>query len=122
MNVLLGLGGTDESMRALTQTVERARAVGDDLTIAILDKPEAKRSQVEMREETERVLAETGFSAEIVVVDGDPGSNLVELAERGEFDQLVIAGGTESPMGKIRVGPIAEFVLLNATMTVKLVR
>lgn len=122
MNVLLGLGGTDESIRALTQTVERARAVGDDLTIAILDKPEAKRSQAEMRAEAERVLDEVGFAANVVVLEGDPGSTIVEMAEREGYDQLVIAGGTESPMGKIRVGPIAEFVLLNASMTVKLVR
>ncbi len=50
------------------------------------------------------------------------GSSLVDYAEQGEYDQLVIGGGTLSPMGKIQLGPITEFVLLNAPTTVKLVR
>lgn len=122
MNVLLGLGGTDESLRALGQTVERAAAVGDDLTVAVVDKPESKLSQAEMRSEAERALEEAGLSVDVRTLEGDPGSSLVELAEREGFDQLVIGGGTESPMGKIRLGPVTEFVLLNASTTVKLVR
>jgi len=54
-------------------------------------------------------------------LEGIP-SALVNYAEQGEFDQLVIGGGTLSPMGKIQLGPITEFVLLNAPTTVKLVR
>ena len=122
MNVLLGLGGTDESMRALDRTIERSRAVGDALTIAILDKPEADRSQTEMAAEAEEALEAAGFEADVVTLEGDPGSALVDFAASEDYDELVIAGGTESPLGKIRLGPIAEFVLLNATMTVTLVR
>lgn len=122
MNVLLGLGGTEESIRALERTVARASAVGDDLTIAILDRPESKYSQAEMREEAERALSEAGLDGDVHDLGGDPGSALVELAEREGYDQLVIGGGTESPMGKIRLGPVTEFVLLNASVTVKLVR
>ena len=123
MNVLLGLGGSDESMKALRRTIDRTREVDDDdLTVAILEKPESKRSQAEMREEAAEMLAEAGIDAEIVELDGDPGSAIVDYAEQGEFDQLVIGGGTLSPMGKIQLGPITEFVLLNAPTTVKLVR
>jgi nucleotide-binding universal stress UspA family protein len=35
---------------------------------------------------------------------------------------VVIGGGEQSPMGKIRLGHIAEFVLLNSHVTVTLVR
>ena len=122
MNVLLGLGGTNESTAALEQTVERAKAVGDDLTIAVLEKPESRFSQREMAEIATAHLAEAAFEADVRTLEGDPGSAIVDLAEREGFDQLVISGGRESPMGKIRVGPIAEFILLNATMTVKLIR
>ncbi|WP_339105730.1 universal stress protein [Haloterrigena salinisoli] len=122
MNVLVGLVGSDESLKTLRQTIERTREVGDDLTVAIVEKPESKRSQAEMVERTEELLAEAEIDAEIVTLEGDPGSALVDHAEQGEFDQLVIGGGTLSPMGKIQLGPITEFVLLNAPTTVKLVR
>lgn len=122
MNVLLGIEGSDESMKTLRSTIERTNDVGDELTVAVVEKPEAKRSQEEMYEHADTLLAEAGVDAELTMLEGDPGSALVEFAERGEFDQLVIGGGTESPMGKIRLGPITEFVLLNAPTTVKLVR
>ncbi|AFZ73092.1 universal stress protein [Natronobacterium gregoryi] len=122
MNVLMGLGGSDQSIKTLRRTISRTEEVGDDLTIAILEKPESKRSQEEMRDRTVAVLAESDVDAEIVTLEGDPGSALVDYAEQGEFDQLVIGGGTLSPMGKIQLGPITEFVLLNAPTTVKLVR
>ncbi|AGB15209.1 universal stress protein UspA-like protein [Halovivax ruber XH-70] len=122
MNVLLGLGGTDESIQALEATIDRASAVGDELVVAILDKADAPRSPAEMRSETAATLEAAGFDADIRELEGDPGPALVELAEREGFDHVVIGGGTETPMGKIRLGPITEFVLLNASMPVTLIR
>lgn len=122
MNVLVGLGGSDESVKTLRRTIERTKEVGDDLTVAVVERPEAKRSQAEMYEEAEEWLSEAGVEADLVKLEGDPGSSLVDYAEQGEFDQLVIGGGTLSPMGKIQLGPLTEFVLLNAPTTVKLVR
>ncbi len=122
MKVLLGLAGSDESIKTLRRTIERTSDVGDDLTVVIVDKPESKRSQEEMHEQATKLLTEAGIETEVKILEGDPGSALVDFSERGEFDQLVIGGGTVSPMGKIRLGPIAEFVLLNAPTTVKLVR
>ncbi|WP_436345931.1 universal stress protein [Natronorubrum sp. FCH18a] len=122
MNVLVGIVGSDESIKTLRQTIDRTREVGDDLTVAVVDKPEAKRSQDAMVERATELLGEADVEAEVVQLEGDPGSSLVDYAEQGEFDQLVIGGGTLSPMGKIQLGPITEFVLLNAPTTVKLVR
>ena len=122
MDVLLGIVGSDESMRALRETIDRTREAGDDLTVAIVEKPETGRSPAEIRDEAETLLEEAEIDAAFETLEGDPGSSLVEFAERGGFDQLVIGGGTQSPMGKIRIGPITEFVLLNATTSVKLVR
>ncbi|SDK84566.1 universal stress protein [Natronorubrum texcoconense] len=122
MNVLVGIVGSDESIKTLRRTIDRTHEVGDDLTVAVVDKPEAKRSQDAMAERARELLSEAGVDAEIVQLEGDPGSSLVDYAEQGEYDQLVIGGGTLSPMGKIQLGPITEFVLLNAPTTVKLVR
>jgi len=67
-------------------------------------------------------LAETALDATIRRVEGHPGSRLVEIAEDEGFDQIVLGGGQTSPMGKLQVGSIAEFVLLNSHVTVTLVR
>lgn len=122
MNVLLGIGGSDDSVTALEQTVSRARAASDDLTVAIVDNPESDRSKDDIRERVQAVLDDTGFEAAVRDLSGDPGSRLVELAESEGYDQIVLGGGQRSPMGKIQLGHIAEFVLLNSPVTVKLVR
>ncbi|TYL38409.1 universal stress protein [Natronococcus pandeyae] len=122
MNVLLGLAGSDESVTALRHTIERTEQADDDLTVAVVEKSETDRTQEEMYRQAEKLLAEAGLDARIERLEGDPGSSLVDYAEQGEFDQLVIGGGTQSPMGKIQLGSVTEFVLLNAPTTVKLVR
>ncbi|WP_267641797.1 universal stress protein [Haloarchaeobius amylolyticus] len=122
MRVLLGIEGSDESMRTLRKTIERAKEAGDELTIVVVEKDEAKREQSEMAEQARELVSQSGIDAEVRTASGDPGSTLVDIAEREGFDQLAIGGGTQSPMGKIRLGPITEFVLLNANVTVRLVR
>jgi len=122
MKVLLGIGGSDDSVRALEHVVDRAAAVGDELTIAIVENPRSPRSREEIAERAREELDSAGFDAEIRQVEGDPGSELVDIAEREGFDEVALGGGQTSPMGKINVGSIAEFVLLNAHTTVRLVR
>lgn len=122
MKVLLGVGGSDDSIRATEQTAARAAAAGDELTVAVVDNPASDRSPEEITETVREILAEEGVDAEIRHLEGDPGSRLVDLAESEGFDQIVLGGGQRSPMGKINVGSIAEFVLLNSHVTVSLVR
>lgn len=122
MKVLLGVGGSDDSLAALERTVERADAAGDDLTVAILRNPESDRSPDEIEEIVEAELAESGIDATVRHLAGDPGSELVSLAGEEGFDEVVLGGGERSPMGKVRLGHIAEFVLLNSPVTVTLVR
>lgn len=122
MDVLLGIGGSDDSVRALEWTLDRARAAGDDLTVAVVENPESERDVEDIVADVRERLNDAGVDAEIQRVSGNPGSALVELAESGEYDQLVLGGGEESPMGKIRLGNMSEFVLLNSHVTVTLVR
>jgi len=122
MKVLLGIAGGDDSLRALEQTVSRAVEAGDDLTVAIVDDPSAERPVDDIEAEVDAVLDGTGLDAEIRHVDGDAGSELVTIAESEGFDRIALGGGTTSPMGKIRLGSTAEFVLLNSHVTVSLVR
>ena len=122
MKILLGIGGGDDSRRALKQTVSRAAEAGDDLTVAVVDDPGAERPVDDIEAEIDEVLAAAGVDAEVRHVDGDAGSELVRIAESEGFDRVALGGGTTSPMGKIQLGATAQFVLLNSHVTVSLVR
>ena len=122
MRVLLGVGGSPDSLTALERTVDRAVEAGDELTVAVLDNAESEPAPDSVRERVETALAASLLDATVRRIEGDPGSRLVEIAESEGFDRIVIGGGQTSPMGKINLGQIAEFVLLNAPVSVTLVR
>ena len=122
MRVLLGVGGSADSFRALEETVARASEAGDDLTVVVVSNPESEPTPETVERRVHEVVDGSDVDAPIRAVSGDPGSALVDIAEREEFDLVVLGGGETSPMGKISVGPIAEFVLLNAHVSVKPVR
>ncbi|WP_338740843.1 universal stress protein [Haloplanus salilacus] len=122
MKILLGIGGSDDSLRALERVVDRVTETGDDLTVAILRNPATEATPDGIEERVRATLDEREVTASVRHLDGDPGSELVELAETEGFDRIAIGGGETSPMGKIKLGSIAEFVLLNSHVSVTLVR
>ncbi|MFB6169692.1 MAG: universal stress protein [Haloarculaceae archaeon] len=122
MKVLLGIGGSEDSFRALERTVERAAEAGDELTVAIVENPDSSPTADEVETRVREVLQAAGEDADVRRVSGHAGSKLVELAESEGYDQLVLGGGETSPLGKIQLGHIAEYVVLNAKTTVTLIR
>ena len=122
MRIVLGIGGTPDAMQALERTVQRTTETGDRLTIAILENPDADRSAAEIEAAVANVLDEHDASAEVVQLAGEPGPALTDFAAEGAFDRIVLGGGHRSPMGKIAVGRVAEFVIMNADRTVTLIR
>ncbi|MBX0322800.1 universal stress protein [Halomicroarcula sp. F13] len=123
MHILLGVGGSQLSYHALEETIDRAQETDDDLTIAIFDNEEADTDAEEVRERVESTLSEAGFEASIRYIGGEsPGSELVDIAESEGFDRIVLGGGERSTLGKIQLGSVVEFVLLNAQTPVTLVR
>ncbi|MFB6300864.1 MAG: universal stress protein [Halobacteriales archaeon] len=122
MKVLLGIGGSEDSLAALEKMIDRIERTGDDLTVAIVENPDTNRTPTELEDRVKAALMDADIDPVIRRVTGDPGSHLVEIAETESFDAIALGGGTESPMGKIRLGHIAEFVILNANVTVILVR
>jgi len=123
MDILLGVGGSELSYHALEETVERAQETGDTLTVAIFDNEEVGADADTIRKQVEETLENAGFEASIRRLEGDsPGSQIVELAESEDFDRIVLGGGERSTLGKIQLGSIVEFVLLNAQTPVTLIR
>lgn len=122
MKVLLGVGESEDSMRAVERTASRVAVTGDELTVGIVDPPDAEQSPEAVAETVREILSEEDVDAEIRHLDGDPGVRLVDVAESEGFDEIVLGGGQRSPMGKIKLGSTAEFVLLNSHVTVSLIR
>jgi len=123
MDILLGVGGSELSYHALEETIDRAQATGDEVTVAIFDNEEVSDDTDEIQTRVEATLAETAFEATIRHLEGEsPGSELVALAENDGFDRIVLGGGERSTLGKIQLGSIVEFVLLNSQTPVTLIR
>lgn len=122
MRVLFGIDGTKDSLRALPRTIERAGEAGDDLTVAILDDPESDLAPEELYERASEEIEDSEIEAPIRQVTGDPGSRIIEIAETEAFDAIALGGGHRTPMGKITLCGVTEFVILNATVSVILVR
>ncbi|WP_254542812.1 universal stress protein [Halomarina pelagica] len=122
MRTLVGIGGSDDSLRALGQALDRAREAGDEVTVAVVENPDSPLSVEEVESRARDRLVDLGMDAEVVSLEGHAGSRLVDLAESGGFDRIVLGGGETSPLGKINIGSIAEFVLLNANTSVTLIR
>lgn len=122
MNVLLGVGGSELSVRALETTIERATEAGDRLTVAVYENERRDRRIDAVEAQVEDALADVDFEAEVRRIEGEPGPALVEIADDEGFDRIVVGSGQQSPLGKIQLGSTAEFVLLNAQVPVTLVR
>lgn len=123
MDILLGVGGSELSYQALEETIERVQATGDDLTVAIFNNEEISEDVETIEQRVESTLQESNFEASIRHLEGDsPGSALISLAENESFDRIVLGGGERSTLGKIQLGSIVEFVLLNAQTPVTLIR
>ena len=119
MRVLVGINDTSHGIKALESTVERAKQTGDELTVAVY----ATDNSLEETASAVRDRIQTlDFDCDIEQIETDPGSRLVELAEREGYDQIVLSGGERSPLGKIKLDDIHEFVLMNSRTTVKLIR
>ncbi|WP_435196840.1 universal stress protein [Natronomonas sp. EA1] len=122
MNVLLGIGGSEDSFRALEKALDRVVEAGDTLTVAVVENPASAPTPGDIEARVSSALDDAGIDAEIVRLEGHAGSRLTEYAEQGGFDRIVLGGGETSPLGKVQLGSIAEFVLLNATVSVTLIR
>ena len=122
MDVVLGLGNAPDSGQALEETVSRTAKTGDALTIAILCDRTGTDPPQELRERVEETLDEYAIESRIVELEGEPGPALTTYAETEGFDRIVIGGGNRSPMGKIALGEVTEFVVLNADTSVTLIR
>ena len=123
MKLLLGVGGSELSYQALTETLARVSETGDELTIAVIENEEVDADPETVHQRIQEHIEESGLDPAVRHIEGtSPGSELVNIAESEGFDRIILGGGGRSPLGKIQLGSIVEFVLLNAQTPVTLIR
>ncbi|MDQ1444350.1 MAG: hypothetical protein QOI20_814 [Acidimicrobiaceae bacterium] len=86
-NILVGTDGSKTASIAVDRAVEVAKATGGRLTVFSVDKPE-RAGQV-VADEAAR-LADQGVDVRTKTAEGDPASLLVQEAEDGGYDLLVV--------------------------------
>ncbi len=59
-------------------------------------------------------LEEQGIDVEVTESSGDPADQLLEAAQEGDADLIVVAGRKRSPTGKALFGSVTQSVILNA--------
>lgn len=119
MRVIVGVDGTEASMEALEEAT-RLTEEPTDLTVAVYSADDSTASSITGA--VRHRLDELEIDVSLEELTGDPGSELVQRAETGDYDRIVMPGGTRSPLGKVRFDDVLEFVVLNAQTTVTLVR
>jgi len=119
MKVLVGVDDSENAVGALDWALDRAAAAADEVTVVVVEEESGGAVESRVRERIASVNREVDVRH---VGPTEAGSTLVSIAGREEFDEIVLGGGERSPMGKIRLGDVREFVILNADVTVTLVR
>jgi nucleotide-binding universal stress UspA family protein len=100
--ILVGTDGSTTAAKAVDRAVELAASAGARLTILT-----AGRDRGEEIVAAERARhGDAGVEIDTVVVDSDPVSALIETAERGRYDLLVM--GNKGMTGLSRFSPLGS--------------
>jgi nucleotide-binding universal stress UspA family protein len=59
-----------------------------------------------------------GLKPEVVQVDGDPGRAIIEQAERGGHDLIVMGSRGHGPVGSLVLGSVSTYVLQHSPVAV----
>lgn len=109
-------------MQALEDVCRRVRTTDDDLTVAVFESDRVETTLDDVTSRVERRLSNNGVTASVRQLTAHPGSQLVQMADGEGFDRLLVGVESRSPMGKIRLDSVTEFVIMNAETSVTLVR
>lgn len=99
--IIVGTDGSKTATKAVDQAVAVAQSLGASLTIASAGDPSKARAV--LAAETAR-LADCPVAIATEVLDGDPATVLVERAEMGEFDLLVVGNKGMTGMSRFTTG------------------
>jgi nucleotide-binding universal stress UspA family protein len=117
--ILVGTDGSPTAAKAVERAVDVARATGAVLTIACAgDAPRA----TEIVEAEAARHADAGIELATEVLDGDPATALLDRAEFGQFDLLVVGNKGMTGMARFMVGSVPNKVSHHAPCSILIAR
>jgi nucleotide-binding universal stress UspA family protein len=117
--ILVGTDGSRTAAKAVDRAVELAAATGASLTVLTVG-AEAK-GLLTAESEVARHRG-SGVAIEARAIDGDPASVLLDEAERGRYDLLVMGNKGMTGVSRFLMGSVPNKVSHHATSTVLIVR
>lgn len=117
--ILVGTDGSPTAAKAVDRAAELAHATGASLTI--LSVGAASRAGEIVRREAERVES-TGVTVDTKTASGDPASTLLDEAERGGFDLVVVGNKGMTGASRFVLGSVPNKVSHHAPCALLIVR
>jgi hypothetical protein len=126
MNVLVVLepdpdSVSEQSLAPLDWAMERARRATDRVVVVLVGHVFGPATDaLELRAQA-RLRSWEGLS-HLRRAQGQPDRAVLRVLGHEPFDELVLEGGRRTPAGKIQPGTLVERLLLDAPITITLVR
>lgn len=130
--ILVGYDGGEPGQRALSTTIELAKALGASVSvISVVPRHPGRIAEdpwddhdVHQSEllEARRALAEAGINAELIEPHGDPAVQIETVAAERGIDLIVVAPRGLGTLGRFLQGSVSEHVATHAAATVIVAR
>ena len=115
--ILVGTDGSATAAAAVDRAADVAKATNAELTVVCVGSPERSKRVVEA--EVER-LAGRGITVHAAMVEGDPASVLVDMAE--QFDLLVVGNKGMTGASRFFLGSVPNKVSHHVPSSLLIVR
>ncbi|GGG23640.1 universal stress protein [Paenibacillus abyssi] len=139
--LLVAYDGSEQSVRALKTGMTMALGWNAslevlhvyDIPVMIVGEamiPPPVENSVAMVEEAEHwaaearsiIAAEPGIQAEVTVLQGDPGKQILETAAEKEIDLIIIGSRGLSGLKELFVGSVSHYVIQNSKVPLHVVK
>ena len=118
-NILVGTDGSKTASIAVARAVDVAKTTGARVTILSVDKPE--RAGRVVQEEAAK-FADSGVDVQTKTIEGDPASALVQEAEDGRYDLLVVGNKGMTGASRFFLGSVPNKVSHHVPCALLIVR
>jgi len=117
--IVVGVDGTATSAKAAARAVEIAQATGGGLTLLAIGSPKKMQAALD---KVAAQYAQSGVKIETRVVDGDPATRLVDVAESDGYDLLVVGNKGMTGASRFLGGSVPNKVSHHAKCALLIVR
>jgi nucleotide-binding universal stress UspA family protein len=117
--ILVGTDGSKTASKAVDRAVDLAKTLGSSLTIMTAARRGDGQGVVDGEAKRH---AKSGVKIDTLVVEGDPSTALVDTAEEGGFDLLVVGNKGMTGASRFFLGSVPNKVSHHVTRSMLIVR